>query len=485
MPTYTVTDPQTKKVVKLTGDSPPTEADLTEIFGKLNSAPAAAPAAAPAPTAPAKPMTMLGRPVKPEVAAQIESMVSQDRTRTNQGWSDVKGLMKSALGTVEGGGKLIRSIPGVGPMLSRGPEVQVPFTSQPTPEEAGAKTVGDVAQFFLPAAGVAKVKNALTTGVRVLDALVGATLEGSSAAGVQAMQQGDTKGTGTTAVVTGATHGLVEGGLKAAGWLGERIEHALVKPSIADERGGFLTRNIFKYDLGGTLSQSYDKTQKKLTELSSRLQDALKSHPLGQRAPQVDILQALADTSSDLVKQSARNFGSNKAIEGAVSKLLDDPLFQGAASTGKVDLATANQIKQAVGELGAWLHDPSGRVIFDPDSKAMETVANTLYAKLKTVIEHNALGPVAAINKQLSEVIPIRVALIRRIPVEARQNVMNLGDIVGLSTGQWGISLANRVLKSGRAANAAVKLGDAAPTVAGRVVAPAMGGAMSQMVESR
>ena len=36
MPTYKVTDPDTGRTVKLTGDSPPTENELSEIFGELN-----------------------------------------------------------------------------------------------------------------------------------------------------------------------------------------------------------------------------------------------------------------------------------------------------------------------------------------------------------------------------------------------------------------------------------------------------------------
>lgn len=37
MPTYTVTDPRSKRTVKLTGDSPPTEAELHQVFAKLNT----------------------------------------------------------------------------------------------------------------------------------------------------------------------------------------------------------------------------------------------------------------------------------------------------------------------------------------------------------------------------------------------------------------------------------------------------------------
>lgn len=44
MPTYTITDPQTGKKVRLTGDSPPTEAELTDIFAKLGGGAATPPA---------------------------------------------------------------------------------------------------------------------------------------------------------------------------------------------------------------------------------------------------------------------------------------------------------------------------------------------------------------------------------------------------------------------------------------------------------
>lgn len=40
MPTYRVTDPQSGKTIKLTGDSPPTEAELSEIFARVGGEPA-------------------------------------------------------------------------------------------------------------------------------------------------------------------------------------------------------------------------------------------------------------------------------------------------------------------------------------------------------------------------------------------------------------------------------------------------------------
>lgn len=41
MPTYRITDPQTGKTIKVTGDSPPTEEELTQIFASQGGAPAA------------------------------------------------------------------------------------------------------------------------------------------------------------------------------------------------------------------------------------------------------------------------------------------------------------------------------------------------------------------------------------------------------------------------------------------------------------
>lgn len=52
MPTYRVTDPETNRTLRLTGDSPPTEQELIDIFARVGSSPVrqtAAPAAPPVP----------------------------------------------------------------------------------------------------------------------------------------------------------------------------------------------------------------------------------------------------------------------------------------------------------------------------------------------------------------------------------------------------------------------------------------------------
>jgi hypothetical protein len=92
MPKYKVTDPTTGRTVSLTGDSPPTEQELEQIFSSL---PASKPQAAPAPK-PAAPQRPLDG-----VAAQ-------------QHMQDLAlGAVKGAANTAVGLGRLVHKIPGV------------------------------------------------------------------------------------------------------------------------------------------------------------------------------------------------------------------------------------------------------------------------------------------------------------------------------------------------------------------------------------
>lgn len=330
------------------------------------------------------------------------------------------------------------------------------------------------AEFFLPAGALGKLKTAAKTGVGLLDALVSAGAEGASAAGVSSVQRGavDADAAKTGLLAAGATAAF-EGAAPKVGegltWLGERVERALVKPTKADVQDGFKIGNIFKYKLGGSLSQTYDKVTSAIAEQANRLASVENiSNQLGRK---VDPVQALNAVEADLGRNAARNTGQNVAIQNAIGKLREDLAGQGI--TGPVNWATGNDIKQAIGDLGAWMHDPSGK-IYGADERAMETVANALYGKLKGNLTQQAFGPITLINNAFSELIPIRQAIIRRIPVEARQNVINLGDLLGVSSGHLGLSLANRFLRSGQFANLAVRGGEGL-TQAAPQLAPVVG----------
>jgi hypothetical protein len=397
-------------------------------------------------------------------------------------WDVAVGVTQGAGKTAIGLGQLLasgaRMIPGADRILPSDDQfngLRDKLAAQNTQQTIG-QGAEKVAEFMAPAGLISKAKLATTTGRVALDALIGAGLEGAGAGAVGAAQSGSLKEGAKTGAIAGATAAVVPAALSAASagtkMLAERVERSLIKPTKADILDGFNASNIFKYKLGGSLTDTYEKTQKAIEQYSSDLQKYTNiSTQLGRK---VNLLDELSSVSADLSKDAARNFGQNNAINGAVQKLLDDPLWKQIAPNGDVDLATATKIKQAVGEMGAWLHDPSGRVIGD-DNKAMETVANALYAKLKNAITDNAVGPIKAINKSLSDLIPIRQAIIRRIPVEQRANVLNLGDLLGFSSGHLGLSLANRILKSGQFAN----LANAGAEVVGQNAAPLASAATS------
>jgi len=105
------------------------------------------------------------------------------------------GVGKSALGLVEGGGKLLRSIPGVDRASRALGEVTLPVTTTPTnTAQAVGKAAGDIGQFFVPALGTTKlaqvVKNVGLTamqggglGSSLASGAITAALPGAGAAG--------------------------------------------------------------------------------------------------------------------------------------------------------------------------------------------------------------------------------------------------------------------------------------------------------------
>jgi hypothetical protein len=389
------------------------------------------------------------------------------------------GAGKSVLGTIQGGGNLIRSIPKVGPALDAMGSVTLPVTPQPsnTMQTVG-KVAGDIGQFMLPGAALGKVKMALATGSGLLDALVGAGVEGASAGAIGSAQTGSLAQGGKIGLATAGTTAAMSGLLAAAKPLSEKIENVLVKPSKADLADGFDPENVFKYNVGGTLSQSYDKVTAKIKNLASQLQSTLTNAP---DAPTVDLGDALNETVRTLHVDSAGTFGQNAAIDSAVKKLAAE--IPSVTQSGSVDLATGNKVKQAVGSMGAWNH---GAGMQDESTKAMETVANAYYDTLKTRIEQavtNAPGRVQQINGQISDLIPIQRAIVRRIPIAQRNSILNLGDLLGLASGRYWVGLLNKGLMSGTGANVLNAAGEAAPSLApavGRTVAGVMAGGGSQ-----
>lgn len=234
---------------------------------------------------------------------------------------------------------------------------------------------------------------------------------------------------------------------------GEKIVYSTIKPSIADVKDGFDVKTISKYDLNGSLDQMLIKTEDKMKSLVDELQAKIKSTD----AP-VDLKSVAEDTVKKMLAENkTNNFGNSASIKKVLNALASE--IDDVSANGLVSLPEAQAIKQAAGKKGAWVFGSA-----DPDATAIERVYTAFYRELKKKIEDTAPAGVSAINQQISELIPVSNALIRRIPVATRNNALSLGDLLTLGTTALNpqfapLFVANKLAQSPRFGSLLAELG--------------------------
>lgn len=381
------------------------------------------------------------------------------------------GLGKGATGTALGISKLLGMVPSETTLN----DLALPFSGgkkvigepEGTAQKLGS-AVERAGEFMAGGEAVAPLKEAALakTASPLLKAAITATAEGGAAGGVSAAQQGNTDNVLRTAATAGALSVALPAILQGARKYGMKIEDVAVKPKLADLQDGFKTENIFKYDLGGSLEQTLAKTQDKIDNLSAIAKNMRSGtpglSPAGQIVgPSVNLIDMLGQAAKDLQTQAPRNQGGNEQIINALQKEFRELniLAQNGqiAMNGDAPIDVAHQILQGVGERGAWSYG-----FKDSDSIASEKVANAFYSKLRQGIESAIPNGSALkeVNKQISDLIPIKLAIIRRIPVAARNEVLSLPEIVSLASGSIPLSMFSRVAKNPRMANFLVGLGN-------------------------
>lgn len=398
------------------------------------------------------------------------------------------GAGQEAAKTVMNLGKMSRRLPVVGPVIAavndRLPKIEVPgdiLTAQNATQKVGG-AIERISEFAAPGGLTGKLAAAGKLGV-----FGRGGLEAVSAYGVSTAHGDENDDAVRNALMSGGVTAAFGAALKGLGSLGKRAELAAVKPlksTLEDVRGApkgqegkKLIDDIYKYKLGGSLDQTYTKAESLLDNLEQRLQSTLKANPRAH----VDLKQALNDTALELGQPSklAANMTKNKAIERALIHQLEnvDLLDKaGVTSNGVANLSIANNIKRGLGRTGSWLHG-----FADPDNEANQIVATALYKNLRKHIETAAghAGPtIKNLNQQMSEVLPIVDAMIKRIPVERRREIFSLKEFAGLALGDskgLGFSVLDRILRSPRAANQMVKASQVGPRLAPRLGQAAAG----------
>ena len=264
--------------------------------------------------------------------------------------------------------------------------------------------------------------------------------------GTEDVLQGAKKGALTGAVVGGAL-GVAEKGLTKLsdliGKTGDKIQFSVIKPTQADIKDGFSIETVKKYNLGGSLKKSFAKTDSVLDDLSKQLNEKLAATDTA-----VDLNKVYVNTTKKLLGNKLESFGANTQLEGAIEKLKNE-IVNVSGKNGLVSIPEAQIVKRASGHFGAWNYG-----VPTPEATASQKVYNTFYNELKTTIEKSSPEGVREINKEISKLIPVMNALIRRIPVAERNSAISLTDIITLSAAALepralSLSLLNFASKSG------------------------------------
>jgi hypothetical protein len=353
------------------------------------------------------------------------------------------GMIKGVASTLSGISKLgERILPGnIKNVLDIKPGVaERVIPSSFTKPQGTSQNVGfmaeQIAEFLAPSSWIAKGEKAVSgviKGSKLLQdspKIAGAISTASrsvieaGAVGGQRLAQtgGNTEEAKTAAIVAGLFP--VVGKIAMAGFkkTGERIMQSSIKPTMKDFEDGFKISNIARYNVGGTLQEIETKTHVQLNKLTQQLNKSLKNSNTA-----INLNDVYDSVFSNLIRNKSKNFGEAQATKRVLDNLKIE-IEEVAGKNGLVDLVEATNIKRGAGTKGAWSF---GRV--EPDSNATEKIYNIFYNKLKIAIEKaEPTNSVKMINKQISELIPISNAVIRRIPVDQRNNILGLTDSIGL-----------------------------------------------------
>ncbi len=361
------------------------------------------------------------------------------------GFSTAKGLATLA----ERGANL--GMPG-GPVeraLEQSPTVQKLTEDRPGVMENVGRMGEQMAEMAIPGPTEAKLASKLNEilpwGLRLA---ARAGLSGATTGAMTAIQSGGDPEAGLQGGKVAAGTTLFLGMLAAplAKW-GRRIQNATIRPRAMDVKDGFKMETIDKLGLKGNLEQSFNQVEKKLTDLRTARNNLIKPGTAN-----VDLGKAF-DLALTEIEQKAKelHFGEMgdtainevKKIREGVQNMLHPPQAPSGLLTAKgkampaaqpalnaVDISKVENLKEFMGMTGSWAF---GRG--EPDAKVKELVANTLYSKLRGAIEQS-LGPqgaqVKALNKQMQELIPVKHAMMARLPVEQRNQVFSLTDIAAM-----------------------------------------------------
>lgn len=242
---------------------------------------------------------------------------------------------------------------------------------------------------------------------------------------------------------------------------GERIQDVVLKPQAIDIKNGFKIENVTKYGLNGRLDEVFSKSSNQIKSLRTEL-NTIKNEL--KDVPAVDIPNVLQGLINKFKKDGVKNLGSRKSIEktiDSIEKELDSILP--AWREQPVNFSEAIDIKRAAGLNASFL---SGQIKqgLTADEKVWNNFYRILQKETEKIAEKSGNTRFKQVNKALTELIPIEQAVLRRIPVAERNNLISLPDLIaGVSAfadpKALSVGIINRLLRSGTVAKGLIKAG--------------------------
>jgi hypothetical protein len=194
-----------------------------------------------------------------------------------------------------------------------------------------------------------------------------------------------------------------------------------------DYKHGYRPENALKYDLVGKPTEIADKSKDILDELNAKAKE----------------IGATSDETVNLpnvFKRVANSFDRRAdpehydAIQAHLKEMADK--YEKAFPEADVDLPSAMKLRTVVGDDAAFIGQ-AGRdgKMMDPDASWKEKVYTKMYNELKDELHAKGGPELQAINKQQSEIIPIRQTAINRIPAEEKKLRFGLMDAAAAGIG--------------------------------------------------
>lgn len=203
--------------------------------------------------------------------------------------------------------------------------------------------------------------------------------------------------------------------------LGERINKSALKFTKSDIDAGADVRTGAIFDVQrGNLGDTLDATQRRISGYNNIIKEVIAKNgdPMV-----IDGSQVFADTRKKLTgvgtSLSATEYETIiDDVEKSLKRFLPD------WGSRKLSAEEGLKLRRELGKQAAFHHDPLKR----GESTLKEQVYNSLYVGMMNELEANLPPQFQGANKALAKLIPYQNAILRRMPIEDRQNILGLTD---------------------------------------------------------